>query len=99
MAYTYMLHCADGSLYVGSTNYTLEGRVEEHNLGMGAEHTARRLPVRLVWYEEYEHIGLAYAREKQIQGWGRRKRIALTLQRYDDLPALARSRSAPREGA
>ncbi len=50
MNYTYMLRCADGSLYTGWTN-NLEKRLEEHNLGQGAKYTRSRLPVILVYYE------------------------------------------------
>jgi putative endonuclease len=90
MAYTYMLLCADGSLYVGSTR-DLERRVYEHEIGEGAAYTRTRLPVRLVWFEEHENIGAAFAREKQIQGWGRPKRLALIARRYDRLPSLSPS--------
>jgi len=91
MAYTYILECAGGSLYVGSTR-NLERRLEQHRVGLGAEYTRTRLPVRLVWSQEFENIGEAFAREKQIQNWSRAKRIALIQGRYGDLPALAKNR-------
>lgn len=89
MAFTYMLECSDGSFYVGSTR-NLEKRLHEHEIGMGAAYTRDRLPVRLVWCEEFENVGLAFAREKQIQNWSRAKRVALVEQRYADLPDLAK---------
>lgn len=85
----YILECADGSYYVGSTR-NLEYRVWLHDIGEGAEYTRHRLPVRLVYAEEYERIADAYVREKQVQGWGRAKRIALIAQHPDALPALSR---------
>ncbi len=88
-----MLQCRDGSFYVGST-YNLGRRLEEHAAGAGSAYTRCRLPVRLVWHEEYMRIADAFAREKQIQGWGRAKRIALIEGRYGDLPDLAPSRQA-----
>ena len=91
MAYTYMLRCRDGTLYVGSTR-NLDQRLEQHQLGLGSAYTRRRLPVELVWFEEHEHIGAAFGREKQIQNWSRAKRQALIDHRYDLLPALARGR-------
>lgn len=91
MAYTYILWCADGTFYVGSTR-SLAKRLVEHDLGVAATCTRRRRPVRLVWSEEHENVGAAFAREKQIQGWSRAKRIALFEARYDDLPGLARRR-------
>ncbi|GAB3310714.1 GIY-YIG nuclease family protein [Epidermidibacterium keratini] len=92
--YMYILACADGSTYVGSTR-SLEKRVWEHNNGFGAAYTKHRLPVTLAYFEEYADIGSAFGREKQVQGWGRVKRRALIEGRYDDLPAAARRRSRP----
>ena len=90
MAVTYMLRCADGTFYVGSTR-NLEKRLYEHQIGQGADYTRKRRPVQLVWTEEHENIGLAFARKKQIQGWSRVKRVALIEQRYDALHGLGPS--------
>ena len=46
----YILKCADGSLYTGSTN-DLERRLFEHENERGANYTKSRLPVELVYYE------------------------------------------------
>jgi putative endonuclease len=89
MPFVYMLECEDASYYVGST-VLLDERVQQHQLGLGADYTRCRLPVKLVWFEEHEHIGAAFAREKQIQNWGRAKRRALIEGRYADLPELSR---------
>ena len=91
MPYVYLLRCADGSFYVGST-IDLERRVAQHSRGEGAEYTRRRLPARLVFAHEFERIDQAYAAEKQVQGWGRAKRIALIEGRFDLLPALAKKK-------
>ena len=89
MPFMYILACADGSFYVGST-WDLERRLAQHNSAdQGAAYTRRRRPVRLVYFEESDRIDDAYAREKQIQGWGRAKRIALIEGRHDDLPGLS----------
>jgi len=84
-----MLRCADGSLYVGSTR-SLEQRLDQHVSGKGARYTSHRLPVELVFAEEFANIGDAYRREKQIQGWGRAKRQALIDGLYNDLPRLSK---------
>ena len=55
----------------------LERRLWEHQNGLGARHTAKRLPVRLVYCEFYDHVEDAFYREKQVQGWSRRKKQAL----------------------
>ena len=94
MAWAYILRCSDGSYYVGST-IDLERRLSEHNLGLGAAYTRRRRPVELVWCAEFERVDEAFAFEKQVQGWGRRKREALIDGRLDLLPGLAsRSKKA-----
>ena len=74
--YMYILECCDGSYYTGSTN-DLEKRIEQHQQGEGANHTKKRLPVKLVYYEVFQRIDAAFYREKQIQGWNRKKKEAL----------------------
>ena len=96
MAWVYMLRCADDSLYVGSTT-DLEARLQQHRVGEGARYTRTRLPVRLIWSHETEHVGEAFALEKQIQNWGRAKRLALAAGRLEDLPDLARGRTGWRK--
>ena len=90
MAVTYILECADGSYYVGST-IDLPRRLEEHNAGLAAEYTRRRRPVRVVYAEEFESVVDAFAFEKRVQGWSRRKREALIQGRREDLPGLSRN--------
>ena len=88
--HVYILECCDGSYYVGSTR-DLERRFVEHASGAGATYTRTRLPVTLVFAEEYERIDEAYAREKQLQGWSRAKRQALIARAADRLPGLSGS--------
>ena len=91
MAWAYLLLCADGSYYAGST-IDLERRLGEHNEGLGAAYTRRRgrRPVELVWSHEFQSIQAAFDFEKQLQGWSRAKREALIRHDYEALPALAR---------
>lgn len=49
--YTYILECSDGNYYTGSTK-DLENRLQQHQNGEGANHTKKRLPVKLVYVEE-----------------------------------------------
>ena len=51
--FTYLLRCADGTLYCGWTN-CLEKRLLAHNQGRGARYTRSRRPVELVYYEVFE---------------------------------------------
>ncbi|MEM9244026.1 MAG: GIY-YIG nuclease family protein [Pseudomonadota bacterium] len=87
--YTYILRCADGSYYTGSTNY-IEARLYQHQNGEGAIYTRRRLPVELVYLEEFEQIDEAFCREKQIQGWRREKKEALINGNFNNLSQLAK---------
>ena len=91
VAWMYILRCADGSYYVGSTR-NLEKRLDQHYSGYGAKYTACRLPVEIVFSEEFNHIGEAYKREKQVQNWSRAKREALITGDYGRLPELARKK-------
>lgn len=84
----YILLCADGSYYTGSTN-DLERRILQHQEGEGSNHTKKRLPVKLIYFEEYERIDLAFYREKQVQGWIRKKKEALINGSPELLPQLA----------
>jgi len=91
--YLYILECADGSFYTGSTNH-LRKRLVQHMNGEGALHTERHLPVKLVYYETHDHVSQAFKREKQVQGWSRAKKIALIKGDITKLKQLSRSRSA-----
>ncbi len=86
--YTYILECADGSYYTGSTK-DIERRLAEHQIGEGSNHTRKHLPVKLIYLEEYDRIDDAFYREKQIQGWGRKKKEVLMKYMSEDLKRLA----------
>lgn len=92
MPYVYILECADGSYYTGST-WDLDRRLWEHQNGLGAKHTSKRLPVKLVFCEECDRVEDAYAREKQIQGWSRKKKQALMAGDWDRVHQLAECRN------
>ena len=88
MAYMYILECSDKSFYTGST-INLEKRLAQHQMGEGANYTKTRRPVRLVYFEECKNIADAFAIEQQIKGWGRKKKIALIHENYEELPSLS----------
>ena len=91
MAWMYLLKCADDSYYVGSTK-NLDLRIAQHQSGKGSRYTSGRLPVELVYGEEYDRVADAYAREKQVQNWGRAKREALINGNLEVLPPLAKTK-------
>jgi putative endonuclease len=95
-AYVYVLKCADGSYYTGTTRTTIEQRVAEHNAGHYDGYTATRRPVALVFSQGFERITDAIAAERQIKGWSRAKKEALIRGDFEGLKLLARrQRSHP----
>jgi putative endonuclease len=88
--WVYMLRCRDGSYYVGHTDQ-LEGRLWQHQQGMGCDWTMRRRPVALVWCAEAPRRDDAIAFERRIKGWTRAKKEALIKGNWDEVGRLARS--------
>jgi putative endonuclease len=86
----YILLCADGSYYVGTTRGSLDRRVAEHDAGTFGGYTARRRPVTLVYHQQFQRITDAIAAERQVKGWRREKKEALIRGDFDLLPALSR---------
>lgn len=76
MNYTYLVKCADNTLYCGWTNH-LEKRMEAHNQGKGAKYTKTRRPVELVYYESYPTKEEAMRREVQIKKLSRKDKLFL----------------------
>ncbi|MDE5563949.1 MAG: GIY-YIG nuclease family protein [Oscillospiraceae bacterium] len=76
MNYTYMLECADGTLYTGWTN-DLAKRLKTHNAGRGGRYTRSRLPVKLVYAEEHEQRSDAMRREVQLKQLSRAEKLKL----------------------
>lgn len=74
--YTYILECADGTLYTGWTN-DLSRRVKTHNQGKGAKYTRSRLPVRLVYYEQHPDASSAMRREAEVKRLSRAEKIRM----------------------
>ena len=98
MGFMYMLRCADGSYYVGSTR-NIEVRLRQHQAGKGSEYTRRRLPVELVFCQPCEFAYQAFWLEKKVQGWSRAKREALINGDLHLLPELAKKDFSKRRSA
>jgi putative endonuclease len=88
--FMYILECVDGSYYTGSTN-ELECRLQQHQMGEGSNFTKKRLPVKLLYYEEFQKIDDAFYREKQVQKWSRKKKEALITGKQELLPNLSKN--------
>ena len=90
-AYLYILRCADGSYYVGTTRASLEARVAQHDASTFDGYTARRRPLALVFQQHFDRITDAIAAERQVKGWRRAKKEALIRGEWEALRALSTS--------
>ena len=95
--YAYMLHCRDGSYYVGHTE-DLELRILQHNEGSLCGYTARRRPVTLVWSDMFITRDDAFWIERKLKGWSRAKKEALIAGDWELISKLARGRTVRRDG-
>jgi putative endonuclease len=91
-AWLYILKCADGSYYTGSTN-NLALRLAQHQTGEGSAYTRNRLPVELVYAQEFPSEHEAFLCERQVKGWSRAKKEALIRGDFKALVGLSKSRS------
>lgn len=76
MHYVYILECGDNTLYAGYTN-DLEKRIKVHNQGIGAKYTRARLPVKLVYSEQFDNKSDAMKREYSIKQLTRKQKEEL----------------------
>jgi len=85
--YVYILSSRSRRLYIGVTG-DLKGRIWEHKQGIIEGFTKTYKINQLVYYEDYPDMVSAIAREKQLKGWVRAKKIALILEKnpgWEDL--------------
>ena len=90
MRYVYILRCQDGSLYIGECD-DLTTRLDRHNEGRGCSYTVSRLPVTLVYAEQFASRIDAVKRERQLKRWTRAKKEALIAGDWRTLKRLSRS--------
>ncbi len=75
--YTYIVRCADGSLYTGYTVDNLAARIRAHNEGRGARYTKSRRPVTLIWHQTFSEAHAARSLEAKIKRLTRKEKEAL----------------------
>jgi putative endonuclease len=92
----YILRCADGSYYVGTTIGSR--RVAEYQAGTYGGYTSPRRPVALVFHPVLERLSDAAIAERQVKGWRREKKEALIRGDFAALPLLARRGATARSG-
>ena len=79
MNYVYILKCADDTLYCGWTTDP-DARLRAHNSGRDAKYTRSRLPVEMVYLEEFEDKHEALSREWHIKRMSREEKMKLILE-------------------
>ena len=94
----YILECADGFYYTGSTD-DINKRLWQHEQGIEpSAYTYSRRPVKLVWTsEEMQHYYDALRWERQIKGWSRAKKNALIRGDFDGLHEIVKAERKKRE--
>lgn len=96
--WAYMLHCRGGKFYTGHTD-DLERRVAQHKSGALPGVTSDKLPVELVWSQDFPTRHEALAAELQIKGWSRAKKLALIRGDWDAVSRYARNKDGPSTGS
>jgi len=86
--YVYLMASRSRVLYTGVTN-NLARRVNEHKRGLIPGFTSRYRVTRLVYFEEFADVRVAIAREKEIKGWVRMRKLRLIEERNPTWADLA----------
>lgn len=74
--FVYIIASRSKAIYIGVTN-NLERRIQEHKSALTSGFAARYHIVRLIYFEEFQDVRDAIAREKQLKAWRREKKINL----------------------
>lgn len=84
-----MVLCSDGSIYTGLTN-NMDRRLQEHNHGINDNaYTAKRRPVKLIFFQHFMQFEQAEQFEKRLKKWSRQKKLALADENFEKLKQLA----------
>ena len=90
--WVYIVRCADRSYYTGHTD-DLERRIAAHQSGEIKGYTSTRLPVALIYSQDFVTRAEALEHERQVKGWSRKKKEALIRGDWTEISRLARGRS------
>jgi putative endonuclease len=89
-AWVYIMGSSTGTLYIGVTS-NLDGRVFEHRNEIRSGFASKYRCHRLIYFEEYQYITSAIAREKRLKGWRREKKLELVRSVNPEFRDLAES--------
>src|SRR5579872_4344480 len=90
--FIYILECADKSYYVGHTN-NVEERIRQHEVNEFISYTSSRLPIKLIFVQEFMTRDEAFLMERKLKGWSRAKKEALMRGDFETISKLARNKS------
>ncbi|MBI9071689.1 MAG: GIY-YIG nuclease family protein [Melioribacteraceae bacterium] len=82
--WVYILKCSDNSYYTGSTS-NLERRIDEHKNKKFTSYTSTRLPIKLMFSQEFHTPQEAIESERKIKHWTRKKKEALIKGDFEEL--------------
>jgi putative endonuclease len=86
--YTYIMGSHTGTLYIGVTS-DIYDRTHQHKIGTFEGFSRKYNCTRLLYYEQHEDITQSIAREKQLKGWRREKKLNLIRTQNPDFKDLA----------
>ena len=89
--WVYIIKCADDSYYTGHTE-DIEKRIGEHRFGTYRGYTSTRLPIELVYNQEFQTREEAIESERQIKGWSRKKKEAMIRGDWAEVSRLAKGK-------
>lgn len=90
--YVYILKCSDGRYYTGHTD-NLEKRIAEHQAGTYECYTSTRLPIKVIYVQEFGSRAEALEAERKIKDWSRKKKEALAYRGWDGIIALKKKQN------
>ena len=89
--YLYILQCSDNSYYVGHTD-NIEKRVAEHNSNQYQCYTSTRLPIKVVFTQQFTSRDEVIIAEQRIKNWSRQKKEALISNNWEQVSLLAKKK-------
>jgi tRNA/rRNA methyltransferase len=92
--WVYILRCADDTFFIDHTD-DLPRLLAEHEMGELPGYTATRRPVEAWYAEEFRTRDQAIARQRQVKGWSRARKLALAKRDWKSLPKPARKPNRP----
>ena len=96
--WVYILECSDGSYYTGHTD-NLELRLNQHNSGDKEDgYTYHRRPVKLIYQQAFSSREDAFASERKIKGWSRKKKEAMIRGDWKEVSRLAHTHPSTGSG-